>query len=38
MPLINYEINLILTWSNRHLIEDNHTVNQERTFTITLST
>ena len=38
MPLINCEINLILTWSNRHLIEDNHTVNQEQTFTITLST
>ena len=34
MPLINYEINLILTWSDRCFIIDNPSVNQEPTFTI----
>ena len=35
MPLINCEINLILTWSNRCFIIDNPNAGQERTFTIT---
>ena len=35
MPLINCEINLILTWSNRCFIIDNSFDNQEPTFTIT---
>ena len=35
MPLINFEINLILTWSNRCFIIDNHITGQEPTFTIT---
>ena len=35
MPLINCEINLILTWSNRYVIIDNPTAGQEPTFTIT---
>ena len=35
MPLINCEINLILTWSNRYFIIDNPVDNQEPTFTIT---
>ena len=34
MPLINREINLILTWSDRCYIIDNPTANQEPTFTI----
>ena len=34
MPLINCEINLILTWSNRCLIIDNPITDQEPTFTI----
>ena len=35
MLLINCEINLILTWSNRCFIIDNSFDNQEPTFTIT---
>ena len=35
MPLINCEISLILTWSNRCLIIDSPIVGQELTFTIT---
>ena len=35
MPLINCEINLILTWSNRCFIIDKPIVGQESTFTIT---
>ena len=35
MPLINCEINLILTWSNRCFIIDNPLAGQEPTFTIT---
>ena len=35
MPLINCEIDLILTWSNRCFIIDNPTADQEPTFTIT---
>ena len=35
MPLINCEINLILTWSDRCFIIDNPIANQEPTFTIT---
>ena len=35
MPLINCEINPILTWSNRCFIIDNPTTVQEITFTIT---
>ena len=35
MPLINCEINLILTWSNRCFIIDNLIASQEPTFTIT---
>ena len=34
MPLINCEINLILTWSNRCFIIDNPIASQEPTFTI----
>ena len=34
MPLINCEINLILTWSARCFIIDNPIANQEPTFTI----
>ena len=34
MPLINCEINLILTWSNRRFIIDNPIANREPTFTI----
>ena len=34
MPLINCEINLILTWSNRCFIIDNPIAGQEPTFTI----
>ena len=33
-PLINCEINLILTWSNRFFIIDNPIAGQEPTFTI----
>ena len=33
MPLINCEINLILTWSNRCFITNNPIDNQEPTFT-----
>ena len=35
MPLINCEINLILTWSNRCFITDNPNDNQEPKFKIT---
>ena len=35
MPLINCGINLILSWSNRCFMIDNHIDNQEPTFTIT---
>ena len=35
MPLINCEINLILTWSNRCFIIDNPIAGQEPTFKIT---
>ena len=35
MPLINCEINLILTWSATCFIIDNRIANQELTFTIT---
>ena len=35
MPLINCEINLILTWSNRCFITDNPIADQEPIFTIT---
>ena len=35
MPLINCEINLILTWSNRCFIADNMIAIQEPAFTIT---
>ena len=35
MPLINCEINLILTWSNSIFIIDNPIDNQEPIFTIT---
>ena len=38
MPLINCEINLILTWSNRCFIIDKPIVDQEPTFTITATT
>ena len=34
MPLIKYEINLTLTWSNRCFIIDNAFAGQEPTFTI----
>ena len=35
MSLINCEINLILTWSNRCFITDNPIAGQEPIFTIT---
>ena len=35
VPLINCEINLILTWSNRCFITDNPNDNQEPKFKIT---
>ena len=35
MLLINCEINLILTWSNRCFIIDNLIAGQEKTFAIT---
>ena len=35
MHLINREINLILTWSNRCFIIDNTIAGQKPTFTIT---
>ena len=35
MPLIDCEVNLILTWSNRFFIIDNLIDNQEPTFTVT---
>ena len=35
MPLINCEINLILTWSATCFIIDNRIANQEPTFKIT---
>ena len=35
MPLINYEINLILSWSNRCFIIANPVAGQEPTVTIT---
>ena len=35
MPLINCEINLILTWPNRCFVIYNHIDNHEPTFTIT---
>ena len=35
MPLINCEINLNLTWSNRCFIIDNHIASQKPKFTIT---
>ena len=35
MLLINFEINLILTWSDRCFIIDNPIANQEPTFTTT---
>ena len=38
MPLINCEINLILTWSNRCFIIDKPIVDQEPTFTRTATT
>ena len=34
MPLINCEINLILTWSNRCFITDNPIADQKPIFTI----
>ena len=34
MPLINCEINLILTWSNTYFIIDNLIISQEQTFII----
>ena len=33
MPLINCEINLVLTWSDRRFTIDNPIENQEPTFT-----
>ena len=38
MPIINCEISLILTWSNRCFILDNPITGQESTFTITDTT
>ena len=35
MPLINCEINLLLTWSKNFVISFNTTANQETTFVIT---
>ena len=35
VPLINCEINLILTWSNVCFVIDNRIASQEPTFTIT---
>ena len=35
MPLINCEIDLILTWSNRYLVIDKHIANQVAAFAIT---
>ena len=35
MPLINCEINLILTWSKKCVIASNTAVNQGTTFAIT---
>ena len=35
MPLINCEINLVLSWSARWFIIDNPIANQELIFTIT---
>ena len=35
MPLINCEINFILTWSNRCFIIDHCIADQEPTFTTT---
>ena len=35
MSLVNCEINLILTWSNRCFIMDNPIPGEEPTFTIT---
>ena len=35
MPLINYEINLILTWSTNCVIVSTNIANQNATFEIT---
>ena len=35
MSLINCEINLILTWSNRYFLIDNTIASQKATFTVT---
>ena len=35
MPLINCEINLVLTWSKECVIASNTAANQETTFAIT---
>ena len=35
MPLINYEINLILTWSTNCVIVASNIANQNATFSIT---
>ena len=35
VPLINYEINFIPTWSNKFFITNNPTAGHEPTFTIT---
>ena len=37
MPFINYEINLILTWSDRCFVMNNPIIDQEPTFTITVT-
>ena len=35
MPLINFDINLILTWSKKCVIASNAAANQETSFAIT---
>ena len=35
MPLISWEVNLILTWSEKCVIEPTNVVNQDATFTTT---
>ena len=37
MALINFEINLILTWSENCVIASNTAANQEATFAITVA-
>ena len=37
MALINFEINLILTWSENCVIASNTAANQETTFAITVT-